>query len=149
MVEWSRAFGDIPIHLHARDRQWVMRPDPRIQFWEQETFKVLDGVTLIRCGGHFDGGTVLHWSEGADGRGTLLSGDIIQVVADRKHVSFMYSYPNHIPLGPSAINQIVKSVEPFAFDGIYGAFWGMVIDHDAKQVVKASAERYLDAISDS
>jgi hypothetical protein len=27
MVEWSRAFGGVPIHLHAADRQWVMRPD--------------------------------------------------------------------------------------------------------------------------
>jgi hypothetical protein len=27
MVEWSRAFGGVPIYLHAGDRQWVMRPD--------------------------------------------------------------------------------------------------------------------------
>src|SRR5262245_61714302 len=25
MVEWSRAFGGIPVHLNAADRQWVMR----------------------------------------------------------------------------------------------------------------------------
>src|SRR5947209_10774176 len=25
MVEWSRAFGDAPIHLHSLDKQWVMR----------------------------------------------------------------------------------------------------------------------------
>ena len=30
MVEWSRAFGGVPILLHAADRQWVMRPDPLI-----------------------------------------------------------------------------------------------------------------------
>ena len=35
MVEWSRAF-DAPIYLHAADRQWVMRPDPNINFWEGE-----------------------------------------------------------------------------------------------------------------
>jgi hypothetical protein len=29
MVEWSRAFGDAPIHLHAADRGWIMRPDRR------------------------------------------------------------------------------------------------------------------------
>ena len=28
MVEWSRALGGVPIHLHAADRQWVMRADP-------------------------------------------------------------------------------------------------------------------------
>ena len=30
MVEWSRAFGGIPIHLHADDHRWIMRPDPAI-----------------------------------------------------------------------------------------------------------------------
>ena len=29
MVEWSRALGGVPIHLHAADREWVMRPDRR------------------------------------------------------------------------------------------------------------------------
>ncbi len=60
MVEWSRAFGDIPIHLHAADRQWIMRPDPVIKLWDGDTLPLASGVTLIRCGGHFAGGTVLH-----------------------------------------------------------------------------------------
>ena len=76
----------------------------------------------------------------------MLSGDIIQVVPDRKHVSFMYSYPNYIPLGASAIKKIVQAVEPFEYDRIYGAFWDMVIDEDGKAVVKESAARYLRAI---
>jgi hypothetical protein len=50
---------------------------------------------------------VLHWAGGAEGRGALLSGDIILVAPDRMHVSFMYSYPNHIPLPASAIERIV------------------------------------------
>jgi len=148
VVDWSQKFGDIPIYLHADDRQWVMRPDPRIQFWSGETHPLLTGVTLIRCGGHFAGGTVLHWADGAEGQGALLSGDIIQVVADRKHVSFMYSFPNHIPLGSATITRIVNAVEPFPFDPIYGAFWGMVIDRDGKRVVAESADRYLRAIRD-
>jgi hypothetical protein len=32
MVEWNRAFGGVPIYLHAADRQWVMRPDKAIVF---------------------------------------------------------------------------------------------------------------------
>jgi glyoxylase-like metal-dependent hydrolase (beta-lactamase superfamily II) len=143
MVEWSRAFGGVPIYLHAADRQWVMRPDKAIVFWEGETRTLGDGLTLVRCGGHFDGGTVLHWAGAAGGRGALLTGDIIQVVADRKHVSFMYSYPNYIPLAAMAIERIVKAVEPFEYDRIYGAFWDMVIETDGKAVVKRSAERYL------
>jgi len=146
MVEWSRAFGGIPIYLHAADRQWVMRPDKAIVFWEGETKTLAEGLTLIRCGGHFDGGMVLHWAGGANGRGALLSGDIIQVVPDRKHVSFMYSYPNYIPLPAPAIERIIKAVEPFPFDRIYGAFWDMVIERDGKAALKRSAERYLRAI---
>lgn len=146
MVEWGRAFGGIPIYLHAADKQWVMRPDQVIVFWDGETKPLAEGVTLIRCGGHFEGGTVLHWARGASGRGALLSGDIILVVPDRKHVSFMYSYPNYIPLPASAIDRIVNAVEPYPFDRIYGAFWDMVIETDGKAVVKRSAERYLKAI---
>src|SRR5947199_9915215 len=74
MVECSRAFGGVPIYLHAADRQWVMRPDDAIVFWEGETRTLDDGLTLIRCGGHFDGGMVLHWASGANGRGALLTG---------------------------------------------------------------------------
>jgi glyoxylase-like metal-dependent hydrolase (beta-lactamase superfamily II) len=146
MIEWSRAFGGVPIYLHAADRQSVVRPDKAIVFWEGETKTFGDDLTLIRCGGHFDGGTVLHWKSGADGRGALLTGDIIQVVADRKHVSFMYSYPNYIPLSASAVERIVRAVEPFEYDRIYGAFWDMVIERDGKDIVRRSAERYLRAI---
>jgi len=146
MVEWSQAFGDVPIYLHADDRQWVMRPDKTIIFWEEQTRTLAEGLTLIRCGGHFDGGTVLHWAGGAGGRGALLSGDIIQVVTDRKHVSFMESYPNYIPLPASAIERIIKSVEPFEYDRVYGAFWDMVIERGGKAVVQRSAQRYLRAI---
>jgi len=146
MIEWSRAFGGVPIYLHAADRQWVMRPDKAIVFWEGETRTLAEGLTLIRCGGHFEGGTVLHWADGAGGQGALLTGDIIQVVPDRKHVSFMWSYPNYIPLSASAIERIVKAVEPYPFDRVYGAFWDMVIEADGKAVVKRSAERYLRAI---
>jgi hypothetical protein len=123
-----------------------MRPDKSIVYWEGETRTLADGLTLIRCGGHFEGSTILHWAGGANGLGALLTGDIIQVVPDRKHVSFMYSYPNYIPLPAAAIERIVDAVEPFEYDRVYGAFWDMVIERDGKAVVKRSAERYLRAI---
>jgi len=105
-----------------------------------------DGLTLIHCGGHFAGSTALHWGAGADGKGALLTGDTITVVSDRRFVSFMYSYPNLIPLNASSINRIVQSVEPFAFDRIYGGWWERLVAPDAKGAVKRSAERYLRAI---
>jgi hypothetical protein len=147
MVEWSRALGGVPIYLHAADRQWVMRPDPAVILWEGETRVLAEGLALVRCGGHFEGGTVLHWAGGAGGKGALLTGDILQVVADRKHVSFMYSYPNYIPLSASAVERIVRAVEPFAYDRVYGAFWDAVIDRDGRAAVRRSAERYQRALA--
>jgi glyoxylase-like metal-dependent hydrolase (beta-lactamase superfamily II) len=146
MVEWSRAF-DAPIYLHVDDSRWVMRPDPAIVFWEGETRSLFEGLSLIRCGGHFEGGTVLHWPGGAGGKGVLLSGDILQVVSDRRYVSFMYSYPNYIPLPARAVRRVVNAVRPYTFDRIYGAWWDRVVASAAKVAVERSAERYIKAIA--
>jgi len=97
-------------------------------------------------GGHFKGSTVLHWREGAGGRGALLSGDTLQVVSDRRYVSFMYSFPNLIPMSAKVVRGIADRVEKIEFDRIYGAWWGMVVDKDAKAAVARSAERYLAAL---
>ncbi len=146
MVEWSRAFGKVPIYLHEDDARWVMRPDESIRFWRGETKPLSGGLTLIRCGGHFDGATVLHWPAGAGGKGALLTGDTIQVTPDRRFVSFMYSYPNYVPLNAAAIRRITDAVEPFAFDRIYGAFPKMTVSTNGKADIRRSAERYLRAI---
>lgn len=145
MVTWARHF-DATIYLHEADRQWVMRPSERITFWSGETHTLRDGVTLHRLGGHFAGGTVLHWRQGAQGRGSLLTGDIIAVVADRRYVSFMFSYPNLIPLPAAEVQRIRDRVEPLPFDSLYGAWFGTVIPHDAHQAVLTSAERYIRAL---
>jgi len=146
MVEWASRF-DAQIFLHAKDRQWVMRPSPRIQFWDETTLPLWDGLTLINCGGHFEGATVLHWPAGANGKGAVLSGDIIHVVQDRRYVSLMRSYPNLIPLGATAIQHILETIEPFWFEHIYGAWWNVKVLSDGKAAVARSAERYLRAIS--
>lgn len=147
MVAWSHAF-DAPIYLHADNTPWVMNPDDNIRFWEGETHALGDGLTLIRCGGHFPGAQVLHWADGADGKGALLTADIVNVVADRRHVSFMYSFPNLIPLPAKAIRQITAALEPFAYDRIYGGWAGAVVREDAKAGVAFSAQRYIEAIRD-
>lgn len=146
MVEWSRAFG-APVYLHAADREWVMRPDASLIFWDEPARALLPGVTLIHGGGHFAGGAMLHWAAGAGGRGVLLTGDIIQVVADRRWVTFMYSYPNLIPLNAAAVRGIVAAVAPFSFDRIHNAFAGGTVASDAKGAVARSAARYCAAIS--
>ena len=145
MQEWSAAFDNAPIFLHAADREWVMRRGDAIQFWEGAQHELAPGVTLIHCGGHFEGGTVLHWASAAEGRGALLSGDILQVGPDGL-VSFMFSYPNLIPLSAKAVKKIAEAVAPFAHDRIYGAWWERVIEKDGEAIVEKSVARYLEAI---
>ncbi len=147
MVEWSDAFGGIPIYIHADDMKWVRHPHPAIVPWTGETHALSPDLTLIRCGGHFDGGAVLHWAGGDEGRGALLSGDIVQVVQDRRHVSFMFSYPNLIPLNAGAIERIRAALAPYAFDSIYGAWWGRNIIGGGREAFDVSVERYLRAIA--
>jgi glyoxylase-like metal-dependent hydrolase (beta-lactamase superfamily II) len=147
MVEWSRAF-DAPIVLHADNRAWVTRPDDAIVFWEGDTHELMPGLTVIRCGGHFPGSSVLHWNAGAGGKGSLFTGDTIYVVSDPRFVSFMYSYPNLIPLNASAVRRIVEAVEPFTFDRLYAAWHGQMVVSDAKQAVRRSAERYIAHITE-
>jgi hypothetical protein len=146
MVEWARAF-DCLIHLHAADKAWIMRDDPAIELWDGETKKLWDGVTLIRCGGHFPGGTVMHWAKGAGGRGVVCAGDILTVATDRKWLSFMRSYPNFIPLSAREVEHIAAAMAPFTFDVLYGHYFDRVIQKDAKPVLEKSVERYLANIS--
>jgi glyoxylase-like metal-dependent hydrolase (beta-lactamase superfamily II) len=141
MVEWAHRFG-CPVLLHEADREWIMRPDDAIELWSGDTRELGDGLTLVRCGGHFAGGTVLHRADG-----TLLAGDIVQVIPDRSHVSFMYSYPNYIPLPEAEIRGILAALEPFAYERILGAWWETVIPRDGRGIVKRSAERYISAIN--
>ncbi len=146
MVDWSTTFGSAPIYIHESDAQWVMRPDRSVRFWSGESIPVLDSLTLIRTPGHFDGFQVLHWKAGANGRGALLSGDQPQVCMDTRWVSFMYSYPNYIPLAPAAVSHIVDILRPYAFDRIYGAFPRRTVVTDGKAALERSAERYLRAV---
>jgi glyoxylase-like metal-dependent hydrolase (beta-lactamase superfamily II) len=138
--------GDVPVYLHASDREWVVRPDSAQVFWDGDSLRPLPGVTLIRCGGHFAGGTVLHWADGADGLGALLSGDILMVSEDRRTVSCMYSYPNYIPLDPETVQRVGAAVEPFEFEQIYGGWFGRNVRERAKQAVRYSVRRYVGAI---
>jgi glyoxylase-like metal-dependent hydrolase (beta-lactamase superfamily II) len=142
MHEWSRAFGDIPIYVHEADRAWVPRTE-NVEFWSGDTREILPGRTLVNAGVHFAGGTVLHWADGASGRGALCTGDIFQVVMDRRWLSFMYSYPNLIPERPDVVRRALALMRPFSFDAIYGGWWQRVVAGDAKAALHRSVERYL------
>ena len=146
MVEWAGEFN-APVYLHEADQRWVMRPSPRVRFWSGDARPLFGGLNLVRLGGHFPGGTVCHWPAGADGEGAILAGDVLQVVQDRRFVSFMYSYPNLIPLPAHVVSRMARRVSELRFDRVYGAWWERVVDRDGRAAVARSAERYCAALA--
>jgi hypothetical protein len=143
---WADAL-DCPVLLPAADRDWVQISSPRIQFWEGDRREIVPGLTLIRCGGHFPGSSVLHWQDDRCPQGALFAGDTVQVAADRKRVSAMHSYPNAIPLGADAVRGIQASLVGLNFAAVYGFTWGRNITADGSQIVARSLEDYLRVIS--
>jgi len=140
-VEFADAF-DARILIPRADEQWIRRPSKRIELFDDEVQPV-PGVTLARIGGHFDGAAVLHWPAGSGGRGALLTGDTITVVQDRDWVSFMWSYPNLIPLDEATVTDIADRVSRFSFDRVYGGWWGRVVIADGAAAIRRSADRYV------
>jgi len=146
MVDWSEAFGGVPIHIHADNRPYVMRPSDHIRYFTEDRIDLGQGITVTRTGGHYAGSAVLCWP-GADGRGVLMTGDTIMVVPDTRWVSFMYSFPNLIPLPAREVRRIVGAVDDLTYDRVYSGWWDRVMATDARARVRASAERYIAAIA--
>lgn len=144
-VEWAEAF-DAKVYIHEDDREWVTRPSDRIVFWSGESLQLAEDIHLHRTGGHFKGAAVAEWKTGNDGKGVLFTGDIIRVVADREWVTFMYSYPNFIPLPASTVQRIAGRLEEISFNRIYDAF-NRIVKEDAGAAVQRSANRYIAALN--
>jgi hypothetical protein len=140
-VEFADAF-DSRIFMPRADQHWIQRPSPRIELFDDD-IEPVQGLTLARIGGHFDGAAVLHWPAGCQKRGALLTGDTITVVQDRGWVSFMWSFPNLIPLDQATVLDIARRVERFSFDRVYGGWWGRVVVEDGAAAVRRSADRYV------
>lgn len=146
MVEWSEALGGVPILIHEADREWVVRRSPHIVFWSGEAHDIAPGVRLIRCGGHFPGSAALHWQDERRPAGALFPGDALQVTADRRHVTFMYSYPNAIPMHPDAVRKMRRAIERLEFEDVFGFTWRRNILGGGSGAVARSFDRYLKAI---
>jgi glyoxylase-like metal-dependent hydrolase (beta-lactamase superfamily II) len=139
MATWGRTF-DCPVFVHEADQQWLVEPDPRIEFWPGETREILPGAALHRLGGHFPGSAVLHLGE----QRTLLTGDTLLVTPDQKHVAFMWSYPNLVPLAASEVERIGRRLAALDYDVIRSAFWGRGdIAENAKAAVERSVARHI------
>lgn len=145
-VEWSHAFdAEILLAEVDVDAGWLMRPDPAVRTWSG-ALEALPGVTLVQCGGHFPGSSVLHWAAGAGGEGALFVGDTIFVTDGGDRVSFIWSAPNRLPLPEREVRRVVEAVAPYRFDRMYGGWWEPVIKNGAHAILEPSAERYIEIL---
>jgi hypothetical protein len=108
MVEWSRALGGLPIWIHEDDDRWIMRRDSAVRTWSGASMRLPGGLTLVHIGGRFEGSQVLLWPAGVGGKGAMLAGDLPNVCADSRWVTFMRSYPNYIPLSEPEVERVVR-----------------------------------------
>lgn len=145
MVEWSHAFDSAPIYVHAADRKFVTRPDSSVQFWEESALELLPGLTMIRCGGQFDGGSVLHWTQGGGGAGVLMVGDTLHITPNRG-IGFMRSHMNAMPLDADSVMRIGELMAALPFEVMYGSTWEQVIAAGAKGTIARSVRAYIDAV---
>lgn len=146
MLEWSAALGGVPIYLHEADEAWVGFDSPFLRFWGGDRFALTDAIDLVHLPGHFEGSSGLLWKTGPRPGGSLFPGDAIQIGMDRRIASFMWSYPNAIPLGRKSLARLKAHVDPLAFSDLYGSFDGKEMIGDAKALVEASFARYEAAL---
>ena len=144
LVTNARKLGNVPVYLPVADRAWLMNPDPLVSYFSGDTLDLGHGLTLHVTGGHFDGSSFLHWPEGAGGKGAILCGDTMLVSPGQDWVSFLWSAPNRVQLGPRAIRRIVSTAEALAYDRIYAGWWDAIVPANAKARVDASEKRLRD-----
>lgn len=144
-VSWAHALGEVPVLVNEADEQWVRRPDVLVRTFGG-TLELAPGLVLHTLGGHFPGSTAALWDAGADGKGVLLAGDAIFPNPNGASVSFMRSYPNLLPLSPTAVERVVARALSLRFDRLYNNF-GRSVPEDAHAVVRASADRYIAWVS--
>lgn len=151
---WTRAFPKMKIWLSKVDfDEWYQREDnqdifDRIEFIQQEQTLIGKGkqTKAFMLGGHFPGSLVLLFKD------NLLIADTIQVVPSGLYksnekqrqnvtsVTFLWSYPNQIPLSGAEIKRVCKPLENIHFTKAFGAFENFDIWNFAKDKILQSRD---------
>ncbi|KAL1411864.1 hypothetical protein Q8F55_002839 [Vanrija albida] len=157
-LTWARALG-VPLYINELDREWYARAgslrEGEVVFW-RGTHALTASITLVECGGHFPGSSVLYWDRGgepllseADARapdsGLLLVADTIMVQPTQKGFTFMWSYPNAIPLHPTDVLHIQKVLAEYDYDSVTCSWPDRWVRAGAKRQMDESVETYLSA----
>lgn len=62
-ISWAATF-DCQVYVHSLDREWLCRtplPTTKRVLLQKQYEEIVEGVTAIQVGGHFEGSMVLHW----------------------------------------------------------------------------------------
>ncbi|KAM0751117.1 hypothetical protein T439DRAFT_325270 [Meredithblackwellia eburnea MCA 4105] len=142
---WARALGT-KIYASVLDKEWWPRPssvDEVVEWWSGSTLKLGKHVTMVLCGGHFPGSCVTHVQR--EGGSLLATADTIMIglSSHRRSVSFMYSYPNFIPLAPPAVQEIWNAVRPYEFADAVGAWPDKRLIGGAKDTILDGVKKFI------
>jgi len=143
-LSWAQAL-DTYVYISHQDLQWYQRRESsiastRLRPIAQKNLKHSTDIESVCVGGHFEGSRVFLHKPSR----TLGVADSIYVTP-RRTASFMWSYPNMIPLPPTAIHGIWDSVKGLPFDRVLGCFEGQEIRANGRKIIQDSAQLWLRA----
>jgi glyoxylase-like metal-dependent hydrolase (beta-lactamase superfamily II) len=141
-VQWSRAFGDVPVYLAAEDKSWTTMSIEKQVFITDTVQDILStGVRAIKLGGHFPGSLVLLFEDRLLVADTLLTTPAgmgrwdVDATGNKRDrpgglntFAFMWSVPNSIPLSAEEIVRMWDVLKDFDFTSTHGAFEGQDIE---------------------
>ena len=138
MQEWAAAF-DAPVYLHASDREWVMRNSPAIHFWEGRRWRF---GRPSRC---YVSAAILRAERCCTGRRAraFCWRGYFAGHPGKDAVSFMWSYPNMLPLPARTVEVVTRRLAGKSFARLYGAFEGQNIPANADDIVQRSGQKYI------
>ncbi|EPQ52683.1 hypothetical protein GLOTRDRAFT_46948 [Gloeophyllum trabeum ATCC 11539] len=149
-VTWARKLG-CKVYICATDKEWFMRKDSFVDEYYRKNVGIPLTVECIFSPGHFPGSCVLHWDRSMEQSesslpqtGVIFCSDTCKIAVDRRRMTFMWSYPNYIPLPPKDVQKIWQSLRPFQFGDIYSAWPGEIAFGNGKEKVLNSARRFIE-----
>lgn len=134
---WAETF-DCPVYIAAEDAEWCAIADHRNnrRLVHHPVQHILPGIDAIKLGGHFPGSMVLRYQpEGAlpEDAHLFIADTFMTVPSGLYHIdrpagttsySFLWSYPNQIPLPPTEVHKMWTALKAFDFGSTHGGFAG-------------------------
>ncbi|XWX02409.1 hypothetical protein V2A60_010446 [Cordyceps javanica] len=137
-VVWARAFS-CPVYIASDDAKWATMSSSHRQLLTDVETTILDtSAKAVKVGGHFPGSMVLLYDQHIFVADTFMltlagvgdyEGDALGVQRQGRPeglntFTFMWSYPNMIPLGPDELERMWAVIRLYSFAAAHGSFIG-------------------------